>query len=920
MKTLYTLLAFSLQIMVFAQIPTQWHSRGIGGGGALFAPAINPLNTEEYYVACDMGELFHTTDFGLSYSNVDFTEFLAFNNSKVLFTSTPGLLYAINYRTDIPQVAKSIDNGQSWDNVPGNLEWEEVYALFVDYHHPEILVTNFWSSILVSDDSGNTFTTVYETEIGAGAHLAGVFFDYPNIFIGLNEGLLVSHDGGGSFAFEDFPGIADGQGFYSFAGAKQNDTVRLMGATAPVDDFWNGMPSTDYWEMIDAVYRLDYGSDNWGLAVSGINFGFDYPMLLAMADNDISTAYLAGSDAEGFPSVLKTTNGGNSWQHVFLTGNNQNIITGWSGDGGDHHWWYPEIILGIDVARFNPDVVVVTDLGTVHKTGDGGNLWQQAYVSVADQHPAGGPTPKNQDYHSIGIENTSAWCMVWSDEDNIFTGFSDISGLRSKDGGTGWSFDYSGHDQNTMYWAVKHPVSGIIYAATSTVHDIYQSYRLRDSEIEYGGSGGTVIFSEDGGANWEVMHDFEMPVYWVALDPNDPEKLYASVINHSAGFGGIWATEDISAGASSTWDKIANPARTQGHPASIIVLDDGKVLTSWSARRNTAGQFTNSSGVFLYDPVNGNWEDLTHPNMVYWTKDIVVDPADPLQDTWYAGVFSGWGGPANDKGGLYRTFDRGQNWERIWETHRVESCSFNPLNHDEIYVTTETEGLWHSININDASPDFNRVDNYNFMHPLRVIFNPYENSETWIVSFGNGMKVGSAGNPPAQQIIELAEGWSGISSYLIPSNQSLESIFDDIENDLVFLYNFDGFYWPGENVNTLGGWNPNSGYAIKMASGAALTIFGDTNPDTDVELNATVSFLHIPTECGISTDELLQQLGENLIMVQEVATAKVYLPSYSINQIGQLIAGKAYFVTIANPPAMILFPECGGDDNTGFKD
>ena len=30
--------------------------RGIGGGGALFFPTINPANDNEFYVSCDMSE------------------------------------------------------------------------------------------------------------------------------------------------------------------------------------------------------------------------------------------------------------------------------------------------------------------------------------------------------------------------------------------------------------------------------------------------------------------------------------------------------------------------------------------------------------------------------------------------------------------------------------------------------------------------------------------------------------------------------------------------------------------------------------------------------------------------------------------------------------------------------------------------
>ena len=55
----------------FAQ-PASWSSRGIGGGGALFSPSINPVNSSEYYIACDMSELFHTTNGGQTYSMVNF--------------------------------------------------------------------------------------------------------------------------------------------------------------------------------------------------------------------------------------------------------------------------------------------------------------------------------------------------------------------------------------------------------------------------------------------------------------------------------------------------------------------------------------------------------------------------------------------------------------------------------------------------------------------------------------------------------------------------------------------------------------------------------------------------------------------------------------------------------------------------------
>ena len=130
--------------------------------------------------------------------------------------------------------------------------------------------------------------------------------------------------------------------------------------------------------------------------------------------------------------------------------------------------------------------------------------------------------------------------------------------------------------------------------------------------------------------------------------------------------------------------------------------------------------------------------------MYYWTKDIIIDPTDPTQDTWYAGVFSGWGGPPNGLGGLYKTAARGPSWTKLTGSQfdRVTSLTFNPQNTDQAYLTTETQGLWISNDMDNAVPAWELVSSYPFRQPERVFFNPYNQNEVWITSFGNGMKRG----------------------------------------------------------------------------------------------------------------------------------------------------------------------------------
>ena len=187
---------FTLSLLSFTTTfsqPTSFSSRGIGGGGALFSPSINPNDPDEFYVACDMTELFHTTDFGRSYQMQDFEEFQGGVYSKVNFTNTAGLLYAIRYENEVGTPVKSTDNGSTWNSLSGNPDpWEDIYTIFADRANPDRVLISDYSQIYYSSDGGNTFTSIHTALTGSGAHIGGVFFDGNNIYIGAsNRGYLV---------------------------------------------------------------------------------------------------------------------------------------------------------------------------------------------------------------------------------------------------------------------------------------------------------------------------------------------------------------------------------------------------------------------------------------------------------------------------------------------------------------------------------------------------------------------------------------------------------------------------------------------------------------------------------------------------------------------------------------------------------
>lgn len=751
-QLLFLLLLFSAAS--YSQIPASWKSVGPGGGGALFNPSINPANTNEYYVACDMSEYFHTSDYGSSYSNLDYKKIQSGPNGVIRFTNNASILYRVEDADDLAVPVKSTDGGLTWNTLSGNPDNSEyVYYLYANYDNPNMMVMSYYSQLYITLNGGTSFILIHNANnSGSGIVLAGVFFDGNNIYIGTNDGLYVSTTGGTSFSLNTATGIPTNNAIYSFAGAKEGGTTRFFVLTATKGNIYAGFPGYDYWQFAKGVYAIDYGAGNWIQKQTGINLNVDFPMLVGMSENDISTCYLAGSNTTGYPNVLKTIDGGNAWTHVFNAQGNVSINTGWCGSSGDRDWGYAEVFFGLSVAKYDASKIVCTDFGYVHKSSDGGATWKQAYVNAADQNAAGVSTPKGKSYHGIGLENTTCWQVMWIDQNNLWAGFSDIKGVRSNDGGSSWNFDYTGNDQNSTYRIVRNPSNGYLYAALSTIHDMYQSTRLQDATLDVSNAG-KIIYSTDNGLTWMLLHDFSHPVFWLSLDPNNPNTIYASVINHGSNLGGIYKCTNLQNNAASTWSQLLPPPRTEGHPATVIALNDGKVLCTYSGRRDAAGAFMPSSGVFIYDGIS--WTDLSvNSGMYYWCKDIVLDPNDANQNTWYVGVFKGWGSTTvnNAGGGLYKTTNRGVSWAKINSTDRVTSITFDPSTANRIYMTTETQGLWSCDNVNDSTPLFSQVASYPFRQPERVYFNPFVAGEVWVTSFGHGMRVGSACIAPSVTI------------------------------------------------------------------------------------------------------------------------------------------------------------------------
>ena len=746
--------------VALAASPGPWVSRGIGAGGAMFAPSISPFNGNEFYIACDMGDLFHTTNGGGVWSTVDFNQIQAFHSTEIQFTSDPSILYALDYHqaggtgANVQMPAFSRDGGAIWTRIPPS-SWPYGYAyrVIADPQSTNRLIAATWSNVYFSADSGASFTLAGSSPTN---HVAGAFFDGSNIVVACNAGLLVSTNNGNSFTNTGATGIDPGCVMGSFAGARQSGTTRFYAvSTFPslaIPD------STASFHTTNRIFTMDWGQPSWTPVMNGISTNI-HPMLVALSPHDIHTAYIASHKANSrYPdnnTILKTTDSGTNWTSVFSILTNSNIAAGWGGDRPVCAVNYA-LPAGFVVAPTDPLRVIKTDSGLAVMTTNGGTSWFALYDNPADLNPTNTYIPQSKAYRGVGLEPTACWWVHWTSPSNMLAAFSDILMLRSSDAGASWSFDYTLNPNTNLFndlWQFVQPAStNLIYAVIPALWTPNGVLNGSDNYIDP--APGWIYMSSDTGKTWNFFKDLGEPSVSMALDPNHNGWMYVATVDSTNG--AVWLTTNLFAGASSSWQRLSAHPRSRGHPYNIHVLHDGTLAVGYGAGITPAIRFTSGSGVFICTNLpaalagdTNAWANRSSTGMVYWTQDVVIDPADPGESNWYACVWNGWGISTNGYGnpmgcgGLYKTTDRGLSWTKIFTNDATCSCAFNPANPDELYLASHSTGLWSCTNIHSATPVFTPVPGYPFRNPTRIFFNPYNPLEIWITSNGNGLRAGT---------------------------------------------------------------------------------------------------------------------------------------------------------------------------------
>jgi photosystem II stability/assembly factor-like uncharacterized protein len=745
-----------------------WRILGPGGGGAMFYPAVSPHNTNLVLVACDMTGAYLSEDGGNSWRLFDLrhpVSFFAFDpaDAQVIYAGA-GVLW------------RSTDGGKTWALV---------------FPPPQSV-----KGLTMPDDHASPIVETSEGPAESATALAVDPTDSKTLFLatsGHGEGALyVSTDRGTTWRpTAALPGPA--RKVYVDARSPHSDrTIYVVGTnsvTVRKSGRWRQYePPISVTEFRDVsagfspqgqlmIYAVSEARKHGQALAGGILISRDGGATWQQATEAFLGAHPSGSsaqddnalpefravatsfdhpegayvsygglrlnggatpqDAQTFHGVAKSNDGGRTWKLVWKEANSQALNV--------HDAWITERFgpgwgenpLSLGVAPSNPDLCFATDYGRTLRTADGGANWQAVY----SRRVAGAG------YATTGLDVTTNYGVFFDpfDPKRMFIAYTDIGLFRSENGGESWASATLGVPNdwvNTTYWIMFDPeVKGRVWGAMSYTHDLPRPKMWRRaSPASYRGG---VAISDNGGRTWRPSNQ-GMPqtaATHILLDPTSP--VHQRVL-YVTGFGrGVFKSTDDG----KTWI-LKNKGLADPQPFAWRLARDMKgALYLVVARRSEDGSFGNTSDGGLYRSRDGaeQWERITLPAGVNGPNGLAIDQEDPQR--LYLAVWGRNTPQGAVDGGIYMSKDGGRSWRNVLaRDQHVYDITSNPRDSHTLYASGFESSAWRS---KDRGETWQRIRGFNFKWGHRVIPDPQHPGMIYITTFGGSVWYGPAAGDSA---------------------------------------------------------------------------------------------------------------------------------------------------------------------------
>lgn len=163
------------------------------------------------------------------------------------------------------------------------------------------------------------------------------------------------------------------------------------------------------------------------------------------------------------------------------------------------------------------------------------------------------------------------------------------------------------------------------------------------------------------------------------------------------------------------------------------------------------------------------------------------------------------------------------------------------------------------------------------------------------------------------QQISLTTGWNMVSLYVEPKNISMESVWANIVNKVLIVKNNQGaVYIPSYNINNIGNWNKIEGYLVYMTSAETLEVKGKKIKPSTTVINLNTGWAIIPylRSSNMTPALSLKTLtDEDALLIAKDLLGNAFIPQYNIDNLGNLIPGKAYKIYISKNGSQLIYPD-----------
>lgn len=231
----------------------------------------------------------------------------------------------------------------------------------------------------------------------------------------------------------------------------------------------------------------------------------------------------------------------------------------------------------------------------------------------------------------------------------------------------------------------------------------------------FGGTGGGVWKTADGGSNWKNISDkfYGSSIGAVAVAPSDETILYVGEGentmrgNVSEGLGGMWRSDD----AGKSWKNIG---LKDGRHIIRIVIHPKNPDIVWVAVMGHLFGPNEERGVYKTTDGGKTWKRTLYVNNQTGCSDLVMEPGNPA--VFYAGTWRLIRTPysmesGGEGSGLWKSTDGGETWTAISgkkglpkNTWGIVGVAVAPSNTDKVYAIIENEkgGLFMSTDAGET--------------------------------------------------------------------------------------------------------------------------------------------------------------------------------------------------------------------------